>query len=479
MNRCKTLLLIVSTIILTLCSHAQKRELRAVWVATVANIDWPSTAQLSPAQQRSSFTRLLDSLQATNFNAVVVQIRPSADAFYPSSIEPWSKYLTGKSGQSPSPFYDPLHFMITECHARNMEFHAWINPLRAYTGRNPHPANHITYKHPEWFYTYGKNTIMNAGNPYAVDYLLSVISDIITRYDIDALHMDDYFYPYTISGQRIPDQREYMLYNPKHRSLEDWRRANINNIVFKIQELILAKNPEVQFGISPFGVWRNSDVDPRGSKTRAGQTNYDNLYADVRLWMELGWIDYCAPQLYWERGHRAADYNTLIRWWKQNAYGTYLISGIQIYLMSTSRKSQWQSTDETLAQIALARQTGYDGVCLYSAKHFQNNVKGLKNDLQDFVFSEKALPPIHRHSKIARPHKPRVQAQYSGQYATVRVTDVSPSLSYVLGYETLENEFVIVEQNKSGNFYFQKQNYKTFFVCSLSSNQLTSEKFYL
>ncbi len=458
---------------------SQKRELRAVWVATVANIDWPSSSTASVDAQKYEFTRLLDSLAATNFNAVVVQIRPTADAFYPSSIEPWSKYLTGRSGQPPYPYFDPLQFMIEEAHKRNLELHAWINPLRAYNGKNPHPSSHITYIHPEWFYTYGSSTLMNAGNPQAVAYLLRVIEEIIVKYDIDALHMDDYFYPYTIAGKSIPDDEEYYRYNSKGLSKSDWRRENINTIVQRIQHLILQKKPEVQLGISPFGVWRNYDDDPRGSYTHAGQTNYDNLYADVRLWMEKGWIDYCAPQLYWERGHKAADYSTLIKWWKQNAYDCYIISGLQIYLMDQSSKSVWQSTEETLEQISLARYYGYDGICLYSAKYFAKNIRGLKTDLQKYLFAEKALPPVHKHSPLTKPSVPQVRSTSHGYIDKVSLVQPQAGMRYVFGYETVQKDFTILEINQTGNYSFKRQRYYKYFVCALNASNMLSDKVYL
>ncbi len=478
MNKTKKLCAVALLLLYTLTTSSQKRELRAVWVATVANIDWPSSSTASVASQKYEFTRLLDSLEATNFNAVVAQIRPTADAFYPSSIEPWSKYLTGKSGRPPEPYFDPLHFMITECHKRNLEFHAWINPLRAYTGSNPHPGNHVTRTHPDWFYTYGKNTIMNAGNPQAINYLMRVIEDIIVRYDIDALHMDDYFYPYTIAGRSIPDDREYNTYNTRNLSRGDWRRDNINKIIQRIRNLILDKNPSIQFGISPFGVWRNFEDDPRGSHTHAGQTNYDNLYADVRLWMQKGWIDYCAPQLYWERGHKSADYTTLLKWWKQNAFDTYIISGLQIYLMEQSSKSVWQSTEETLAQIYMARSYGYDGVCLYSAKYIGKNVRGLKNDLQNDLFSEKALPPIHKHSTLSPPMAPKVSTSQGG-VDRIQVKNKDPNLRYVFGAENVKNKFIILEINTTGAYSFKRQQYYRYFVCALNASNMISGKTYL
>ncbi len=473
------LLCLIFALLLSTQAYTQKRELRAIWIATVANIDWPSSSTASVASQKYEFTRLLDSLEATHFNAVVVQIRPTSDAFYASSIEPWSKYLTGKSGRAPSPYFDPLEWMIQECHQRNLEFHAWINPLRAYSGSNPHPASHITRRHPEWFYTYGKNTIMNAGNPKAIDYLMTVIKDIITRYDIDALHMDDYFYPYTIKGRSIPDNMEYNNYNPKRLSKEDWRRDNINNIVQRIYNLIIEYKPAVQFGISPFGVWRNYKDDTRGSHTNAGQTNYDNLYADVRLWMQKGWIDYCAPQLYWERGHSAADYNTLIKWWKNNAFNTYIISGLQIYLMEQSSKSVWKSTEETLEQISLARYYDYDGICLYSAKYLAKNVRGLKNDLKYGLFSRIALPPVHKHTNLIQPSKPQFSSQKQGYIDRVTIKSPHPKLRYIFGFESAQENFEILEINTSGTYAFKRAPQFRYFVCAINASNIVSEKVYL
>lgn len=472
-----TLLLLILT--LPKQNLAQKRELRAAWVATVANIDWPSTPDLNSHQQKLEFLRILDSLHSSNFNAIVVQVRPTSDAFYPSPLEPWSKYLTGKSGQAPSPYYDPLKFMIEETHKRNMEFHAWINPLRAYNFSNPHPSSHISKQHPDWFYTYGNNTIMNAGNPEAANYLLKVIEDIVVRYDIDALHMDDYFYPYTIRGKSINDFAEYQKYNPRNLSLDDWRRDNINRIIKRIHDMILAKKPSVQFGISPFGVWRNYKDDPRGSKTNAGQTNYDNLYADILLWMKSGWIDYCAPQLYWERGHSAADYNELVKWWKKNSYDTYIIAGLQIYLMEQSTKSVWKSTAETLAQIYLAEHYNYDGIFLYSAKYLVKNIRGLKGDLKQGLFSKRALPLIHKHSDHTVPQAPTARKGSTNGWNFAEVTRPISDYYYVLAYETPNDDFVIEDINGAGRFHFRPKPKSKYFLVAVNKNQRISTKVYL
>ncbi len=458
--------------------QAQDRELRAAWVATVANIDWPRNSKLSTYEQKRSFTEILDSLQACNFNAIVVQIRPSMDAFYPSAYEPWSHYFSYGS-KPPEPYYDPLQFMIDECRKRCIEFHAWINPLRAYNGsKNPHPTNHITYRHPEWFYRYGKSTLMNAGNPQAVKYLMNVIRDIISRYDIDALHMDDYFYPYTIAGKSIPDDREFASYNPGHLSRGDWRRKNIDDIIQGIRQIILETRPSVQLGISPFGVWRNFQDDFRGSRTRAGQTNYDNLYADIRKWMEKDWIDYCTPQLYWERGHKAADFMQLIPWWKDNAHKTHLYAGLQIYLMASSSKSVWHTTDETLAEIKLSRYYKYDGMMLYSVKYLMNNTRNIRRDLKQQVFQNPSLPPIHRHTYAQAPQAPKLQSRKTMNYHSVQVDQTSPGLYYILAYEERNGQMLILDKRRDGRFILPKGRSERYFVCAINKSQIMSQRVY-
>ena len=251
-------------------------------------------------------------------NAVIVQIRPSADAFYASNLEPWSEFLTGRQGTPPSPYYDPLKFMIDETHKRGMEFHAWINPYRAvFNLISPLDPNHITKKHPEWFVKYGDRKYFNPGLPQVMQYLTNVVKDIITRYDIDGIHMDDYFYPYKIPGKAFPDYQTWLQYG-NGLSIDDWRRSNCDSVIKMIHDVVLDWKPLIKFGISPFGVWRNSSVDATGSSTHAGQTCYDDLYADILLWLKQGWIDYVAPQLYWEIGNRLCDYETLLNWWSSN-----------------------------------------------------------------------------------------------------------------------------------------------------------------
>jgi len=259
-----------------------KYEFRGVWVATVENIDFPSSRNLSTQQQKDQFIKLLEMHKRNGMNALIVQIRPASDAFYPSQYEPWSEYLTGKQGQPPSPYYDPLEFMITETHKRGMEFHAWMNPYRAEfrVGKSSISPNHITKLHPEWFITYGNTKYFDPGNKDAQAFVVNVVRDVVRRYDVDAIHFDDYFYPYKIAGKDFNDDASYKKYG-NGLSLDDWRRSNVDSIIVHLSKAIKEENPYCQFGISPFGVWRNIDKDPEGSNTKAGVTNYDDLYADI------------------------------------------------------------------------------------------------------------------------------------------------------------------------------------------------------
>jgi uncharacterized lipoprotein YddW (UPF0748 family) len=257
-------------------------EFRAVWVASVDNIDWPSSKNISVAEQKAEYIKLLDMHQQNGMNAVIVQIRPAADALYPSQYEPWSEFLTGQQGRAPSPFYDPLEFMIKETHNRGLEFHAWLNPYRAiFNMRTSSVApTHVTKVHPEWFLVYGDKKYFNPALPEVQLHTAKIVKDILTRYDIDAIHMDDYFYPYRIAGKEFPDQQSYLQYG-KGMDKENWRRSNCDSIIKLLYETIRSTNPRVKFGISPFGIWRNKSQDPMGSDTKGGQTNYDDLYAVI------------------------------------------------------------------------------------------------------------------------------------------------------------------------------------------------------
>lgn len=374
---------------------AQTRpEFRGVWVATVDNIDWPSRGNYYSDSQKTEFIKLLDMHQRNGMNAMIVQIRPATDAFYPSQYEPWSEFLTGKQGQPPVPYYDPLEFMITETHKRGMEFHAWMNPYRAVfnIGKSSIAASHITKIHPEWFLTYGDKKYFDPGNKDAQQYVTNVVGDVVRRYAVDAVHFDDYFYPYRIAGKEFPDNTNYLRYG-NGMDKEDWRRSNVDSIILMLSTVIKKENPKCQFGISPFGVWRNDDKDPvNGSKTKAGQTNYDDLYADILLWLKNSWIDYVAPQLYWEFGHKAAPYEILLDWWSKHTYGKNCYIGLGIYRAGSN--SAWKDITQLPRQIEALRNTpNIQGMIFFSSKSFNNNPNGWSDSLRLDYFKDPAKTP--------------------------------------------------------------------------------------
>ena len=372
-------------------------EFRGVWVATVDNIDWPKKGDYNTESQKAAFIKLLDMHKLNGMNAMIVQVRPAADAFYPSPFEPWSEWLTGKQGLPPSPYYDPLEFMITETHKRGMEFHAWMNPYRAIFNINSSSIAeaHITKIHPDWFLTYGDKQYFDPGNREVQQYVCNVVKDVVSRYAVDAIHFDDYFYPYRIPGKEFPDDTKYQQYGGGMNK-EDWRRSNTDSIIYKLSKVIKEANAKCQFGISPFGVWRNIDKDPvNGSNTKAGQTNYDDLYADILLWLKKGWIDYVAPQLYWEFGHKAAPFEVLVDWWGQHSYGKKCYIGLGIYRANSN--TAWKDKTQLPQQITRIRNTpNLQGMIFFSSKSFDNNPNGWSDSLRLNYFSVPAKPPVFK-----------------------------------------------------------------------------------
>ena len=372
-----------------------KPEFRGVWVATVDNIDWPTKGNFDSESQKAEFIKLLDMHKRNGINAMIVQVRPVTDAFYPSQYEPWSEFLTGTQGKPPTPYYDPLQFMITETHKRGMEFHAWMNPYRAVFNINKSSiaATHITRIHPEWFLTYGDKKYFDPGNKEAQEYLTNVVKDVVSRYAVDAIHFDDYFYPYKIPGKDFPDNKTYRQYG-SGMSKDDWRRSNTDSIISKLSAVIKKENPKCQFGISPFGVWRNQDKDPvTGSKTNGAQTNYDDLYADILLWLRKGWIDYVAPQLYWEIGHKIAPYEVLLNWWSKHTYGRNCYIGLGIYRANSN--AAWKDVSQLPRMIEALRNTpNIQGMIFFSSKTCEKNPNGWGDSLRLKYFKEPAATPV-------------------------------------------------------------------------------------
>jgi uncharacterized lipoprotein YddW (UPF0748 family) len=377
-----------------LIAQEAKPEFRAAWIATVDNIDWPNKGEYNVENQRQQFIDLLEMHKRNGLNAVVVQIRPSADAFYPSSFEPWSQWLTGTQGKPPVPYYDPLQFMIAETHKRGMVFHAWCNPYRAefLIGRSSIAATHITKIHPEWFLTYGDKRYFDPGNKEVQKFVTGVIRDVVSRYAVDGIHFDDYFYPYRIAGKEFPDNASFIKYG-NGMSKDDWRRSNVDSIIVSLSKAIKETNPACVFGISPFGVWRNKDKDPEGSETRAGQTNYDDLYADILLWLKEGWIDYVAPQLYWEIGFKVADYTVLLDWWSKHTYGKHCYIGLGVYRANSN--AAWRDKTQLPRQIEMLRNTSnVQGMIFFSSKSFVNNPNGWSDSLRLNYFKDPAPLPV-------------------------------------------------------------------------------------
>ncbi|MEU1368128.1 family 10 glycosylhydrolase [Streptomyces sp. NPDC005803] len=340
-----------------------RRELRGMWVATIQNIDWPSGPGLSAAAQRAGLIKYLDEAVARRLNAVILQVRPSADALWPSPYEPWAQCLTGVQGKDPG--WDPLGTAVKEAHSRGLELHAWFNPYRVANHTDPSrlSAGHPARLHPDWVLPYGGKLYYNPGLPEVRAFVQDAMLDAVRRYDIDAVHWDDYFYPYPVAGQTFADGAAYAKYGAGFSDRAAWRRSNTDTLVREMSGRIKALKPAVRFGVSPFGVWRNASTDPLGSRTSAGVQTYDDLYADTRGWIKKGWIDHVCPQVYWNIGYAPADYAALVPWWADVVRGTGvdLFIGEALYKAGDPAQSAaWQDPAELSRHIDFA--TGYDQV---------------------------------------------------------------------------------------------------------------------
>ena len=379
--------LIILVAILSLALEGRAGEgfypsFRGAWIATVANIDWPSKEAVGDTEkQQEEMIWILDSLESIGINAIIFQVRPTADALYYSEYEPSSHWLTGKQGDSLS--WDPLEWTIREAHLRGMEVHVWLNPYRvnlATTDTSILAAEHVFRQHPEWFWEYNKQWYFDPGLDVTREWICTIVQDIIERYDVQA------FYPYPAGGKQIPDSETFAKYPRGFEDIRDWRRDNVNLAIQAISETIHECKDSVEFGISPFGVWRNADVDSTGSATKAGITNYDDLYADIRLWIQKGWIDYVLPQLYWEIGKKVADYEVLAHWWANEVRGTSckLYIGMAPYrLENASPKTAWGNGNEIGRQMRLNRTIPeISGECFYSTRPLLRNPRGVCDSIK-------------------------------------------------------------------------------------------------
>ncbi|MER7971210.1 family 10 glycosylhydrolase [Streptomyces sp. NPDC096080] len=333
-------------------------EMRGMWVATVANRDWPSRPGLTAGQQRAELLALLDTAVRDRLNTVIFQVRPTADALWPSPYEPWSQYLTGRQGEDPG--WDPLGTAVAEAHARGLELHAWFNPYRIANHTDPGRlvASHPARRHPDWVVPYGGKLYYNPGLPEVRAFVQDAMTDAVRRYPVDAVHFDDYFYPYPVAGQTFDDDAAYDRHGAGFPNRAAWRRDNIDRLVRETAARVARIRPGTAFGVSPFAVWRNAATDPRGSDTSAGVQTYDDLAADTRTWVEKGWIDYVVPQIYWNIGFQAADYAKLLEWWAGVARGskTRLYIGEALYKAGDpAQPAAWQDPAELSRHLTLAK----------------------------------------------------------------------------------------------------------------------------
>ena len=368
-----------------------KREFRGAWIQAVNG----QFRGIPTEKLKQTLIDQLNSLQGAGINAIIFQVRPEADALYASQLEPWSRFLTGVQGQAPSPYWDPMQFMIDECHKRGMEFHAWINPYRVKTSlKSELSPNHLYNIHPEWFVTYNNQLFFDPALPESRRHICMVVAVIVSRYDVDAIHMDDYFYPYPAKGMDFPDDASFARYGGGFTNRADWRRSNVNILIQKIHETIRGLKPWVKFGISPFGIYRNEKNDPLGSKTN-GLQNYDDLYADVLLWARNGWVDYNIPQIYWQIGHPAADYETLVKWWAKNTENRPLFIGQSVMNTIQNADPKNPSMNQLPRKMALERayQT-IGGSCQWPASAVVENAGKYRDALVQEYHKYPALVPV-------------------------------------------------------------------------------------
>jgi uncharacterized lipoprotein YddW (UPF0748 family) len=399
-----------------------KRQLRGVWITSLDNMDWPRHRGLSPDQLRADFVTLLDEVSAIGFNAVFVQIRPTADAFWPSPFEPWSEWLTGTQGQDPG--WDPLEFMVRAAHERGLAFHAWFNPFRVAVHPDPGRllASHPARRNPEWAVVYNREIYYNPGIPAVREFVQQAIMDAVLRYNIDGVHIDDYFYPYpVVGGPEFPDQATFAAHGRGFTDPGSWRRDNVNLMVRQLRDLVRAARPEAAYGISPFGIWRNRTSDRAGSATIALES-YDAQYSDSRAWIRNGWVDYIAPQLYWCIGFVIADYAVLAPWWAAQTAGTE----VQLWIGQSAsrpgapgRPAAWQDPAELSRHLTLnAALPPIGGDIFFSARSVRIDRIGAVRRLAADHWSRPALAPVlPRLSRGTPPGSP-----------TLRIADDRPTL---------------------------------------------------
>lgn len=367
----------------TINTFNRKREARGAWIPTIFRSEYIG---LSKANGQKILREKIAYLKSINCNMVLFQIRAESDSWYRSSYEPWSKYFTGEQGKEPYEYWDPLAFVIDECHKNGMELHAWINPYRgASNSKSVLHDSHIYKQHPEWFITYNNQLVLDPGNPNSRRHILMVTKEIISNYDLDALHLDDYFYPYPANNIEFPDNNSFKLYGYNYTNKAEWRRNNINMLIYELHQQIKEIKPWVKLGISPFGIYRNKKTNPKGSNTN-GLQNYDDLYADVVKWANEGWINYVAPQIYWNIGFHIADYQELVLWWKKAITN----KETQLYIGQDIKRTQ--DSEQLPPKLKLSAENS-DGNIYWPADELFKNYKSISTALKNQYQNQPALLP--------------------------------------------------------------------------------------
>ena len=406
------------------------REFRGVWVATVENIDWPSKPGLAPEKQRQELIAIFDKCVELNLNAVILQIRTQADALYDSKLEPWSEFLTGKMGEAPKPFYDPLEFAVKEAHQRGLQLHVWFNPYRVRVpgAKGEASPNHASVAHADVVRDYGKYKWYDPGEPKAEDFFISVLNDVVKRYDIDGVHIDDYFYPYQVRDKEdkivpFPDDESYQRAVAKGEKLDrdDWRRQNVDHLIHRMYDEVKKVKPWVLVGISPFGIWR-----PGNPPGIVGLDQYSTLYADARKWEHEGWLDYMTPQLYWPVESKGQSYPKLLGWWaEQNVKQRQLWPGnftSKIRSAGSAESDKAWTADQIIRQIEATRATpGATGNVHFSMKAFLKDYDGINKKLKSGLYAEPALVPESPWLGKDTPGKPEISVGTTGDGVEVKL----------------------------------------------------------
>ncbi len=425
-----------------------KREHRGAWIASYLNIDWPSASNLTATAQQAELVNIIQHHKQTGINVLYLQIRSQCDAVYNSTIDPWSAVLTGTQGTNPG--YDPLQFFIAECRKVGIEVHAWFNPYRAianFANINSFASNHVARVHPDWLLAYGSLRVLNPGLPAVREYVLSVVTDVLRRYDVDGIHFDDYFYPYPQTGvQFYNDTTTYQTYGGGFANIDDWRRANIDTMIKRTYDSVKTIKPWVKFGVSPFGIWQNqSSSQPLGSAT-SGLQSYSATYSNSRKWLEQNWLDYETPQIYWSIGFAAANYGVLAPWWNNNAFGRHIYSGQAMYKVNNDADVNWTNPSQIPDQVRLNRTyANIFGSCYYNTKSLRSNPLGVRDSLRLTLYNKPALMPLMSwRDNVAPAASTNLTANVSGN--NVSLTWVKPTATAELDKA---RQFVVYRSSSS------------------------------